>query len=832
MLKIDLPPKDENPLGTSPETNTPGLDEDQEPLLQQVETGTPEPAEDEPPPFTADQIPKWVAEQAAQHEMSPEEVAERNRRKAQIVGDMLEGPEMVEMKKFYDPIHAFLKNMSEDPEANFNPERVHLNYGVALPFFDEEGNLVAQDKRVETYHDVLRLRATIPEDLRTKGDVIPWDWGPSSNKRPRGKIDIFAHSDFWSRLSDVDDPLSKYESEFYALVGRVVNEQLADEYALAVEKGDVGAPSLGDEEDGSSKSGSEIAVATGAERGGVPAEHTKSEWQKRLDNLISQAKGKLYAATETLRTNKSAEKLKGYLDKRLGALSSQGKEMSGFEKGFRWLGEKYNTLPRWPKLGVGVALGLGAGVSMAYGALPLAIGCFSGVYMQRLAGFMGKALENEAKLEKERPMGKWNRERAMWGALKYTTAMTLGMLALSYGTKEAIEYARGHGWGDKVMELLTGHRSPEVKTRVAGPRPASVGGSGPGATARAVAEAGEMKPEGAEALNLSVGASSHGYEGMLKDLMKHLPENPPAGMDPDSDLARLFEAKADPARVGKILHDLATEHKFAVGGGSVRIDPSAHLSIGKGGELLFSDATHTDIVSAVENMKVLRPHAPLAPAPHIGVAGAEAPINVDLPSDTGASVGKAVSDAAPPPASLAPDPTVVRTGSGGTLVDSEGHPVHSTDFAQYSEQTPTPVSDATPNPVPEQGTSGGVKLEEAGSIPERSPSATEQAGSIINAFNIEVPTSEPHIYADTGGEHLLVYGGTSTERAKTILEYLLKNPDKVVYAADSNGAYRIPWHLVNGEAVPEAPVQTGGFLGFFKSFMEAPKPDEFARLIK
>lgn len=526
---------------------------------------------------------------------------------------------------------------------------------------------------------------------------------------------------------------------------------------------------------------------------GAPAEHTKSEWQKRLDNLISQARGKLYSATETLRTNKSAEKLKGYLDKRLGALSSQGKEMSGFEKGFRWLGEKYNTLPRWPKLGVGVALGLGAGVSMAYGALPLAIGCFSGVYMQRLAGFMGKALENEAKLEKERPMGKWNRERAMWGALKYTTAMTLGMLALSYGTKEAIEYARGHGWGDKVMELLTGHRSPEVKTGVAGPRPASVGGSGPGATARAVAEAGEMKPEGAEALNLSVGASSHGYEGMLKDLMKHLPENPPAGMDPDSDLARLFEAKADPARVGKILHDLATEHKFAVGGGSVRIDPSAHLSIGKGGELLFSDATHTDIVSAVENMKVLRPHAPLAPAPHIGVAGAEAPINVDLPSDTGASVGKAVSDANPPPASLAPDPTVVRTGSGGTLVDSEGHPVHSTDFAPYPEQAQAPVETATPRPVEEVAKqvlpqepvrTGDLAPAQDTSVSSANPKEGVAHGEMpdlrVNTSGLSVDLSHAHAYLDAQNNPV-IFGGTLEEAQKMASDIVSRDHSATVY---------------------------------------------------
>lgn len=107
--------------------------------------------------------------------------------------------------------------------------------------------------------------------------------------------------------------------------------------------------------------------------------------------------------------------------------------------------------------------------------------------------------------------------------------------------------------------------------------------------------------------------------------------------------------------------------------------------------------------------------------------------------------------------------------------------------------------------------------------------------SIVNASGLDVATSEPHIYADKGGEHLLVYGGSLAERAQLIGQYF-QNPEHardVVYGADdTNITYRIPWQLVNGETVPGEPVKTPGVLGFFKSFMEPPQPDELRKLIQ
>jgi hypothetical protein len=107
----------------------------------------------------------------------------------------------------------------------------------------------------------------------------------------------------------------------------------------------------------------------------------------------------------------------------------------------------------------------------------------------------------------------------------------------------------------------------------------------------------------------------------------------------------------------------------------------------------------------------------------------------------------------------------------------------------------------------------------------------EQAHSIVNSFGIEVPVTEPHTYADAA-KHVFVYGGSPVEQAKSIGEYLTKNPEGTIFGTDNDGKYRIPWQLVNGELVPGRPVRTSGFFGFFSSFMAAPTPEEFESIIK
>ena len=113
------------------------------------------------------------------------------------------------------------------------------------------------------------------------------------------------------------------------------------------------------------------------------------------------------------------------------------------------------------------------------------------------------------------------------------------------------------------------------------------------------------------------------------------------------------------------------------------------------------------------------------------------------------------------------------------------------------------------------------------------PAPVVDKSFVTNKFDVIVPVAEPHIYADAGGKHLFVYGGSPQNKMIAVMEYLTKHPDKIVFSSDNNDTVRIPWRLVNGElAVAGNPVQTSGFFGFFKSFMKAPAPDEFAKIIK
>ncbi len=103
---------------------------------------------------------------------------------------------------------------------------------------------------------------------------------------------------------------------------------------------------------------------------------------------------------------------------------------------------------------------------------------------------------------------------------------------------------------------------------------------------------------------------------------------------------------------------------------------------------------------------------------------------------------------------------------------------------------------------------------------------------IVNNSGLAISIDNPHIYTDPGVKHLFIHGGSFADQGSLIQKYLAEHPKSIIYGTDSDGKYRIPWHLVGGEMTPGAPVQTSGFFGFFKSFMKAPEPDEFKALIK
>jgi hypothetical protein len=91
----------------------------------------------------------------------------------------------------------------------------------------------------------------------------------------------------------------------------------------------------------------------------------------------------------------------------------------------------------------------------------------------------------------------------------------------------------------------------------------------------------------------------------------------------------------------------------------------------------------------------------------------------------------------------------------------------------------------------------------------------------------------PHIYADVGAAHVFVFGGLVAERARTIRDYLTRNPNGIVFGTDDTEEYRIPWHLVDGKVTAGPPMrQKSGFLGWSTKFMKPPGPEDFRTTLR
>src|SRR3989344_3151442 len=140
-------------------------------------------------------------------------------------------------------------------------------------------------------------------------------------------------------------------------------------------------------------------------------------------------------------------------------------------------------------------------------------------------------------------------------------------------------------------------------------------------------------------------------------------------------------------------------------------------------------------------------------------------------------------------------------------------------------KVPEPEKLATVDLTKEQ-----TSVETPAEVPSEAPIPAPEV--ITNSFGLQIPTGEPHIYAGADTGHTFVFGGTPTERANSILQYLKENPNKVVFGPDNTNAYRVPWHLVEGKIVSGVHMRTSGFLGFFFTWMKPPGPEDLRQIIK
>ncbi len=526
-------------------------------------------------------------------------------------------------------------------------------------------------------------------------------------------------------------------------------------------------------------------------------EHTPKEARGFMRDMVNKImgreekqKGLLEKAKEKMEWWKSSD---AYFINRLQDIDAKAEKIGGLEALFRSLGEKYNKFGLKTKLAVGASLSIGAAASMSFVWLPGIIAACSGIIAQRTAAFATMYL----KFEKQAAETGGSKEAAMAKAIGYTAAMTGGTMIAVHYLKEGIDAARDTDIGKNIKGWLgnmLGHHEavhPVAETPVSGGEMAHAATTTTGAENHAaeavtkkVAEASVAAPEikaFAFASNIAVNTGK-GYEDMVFRMWHQLHDQATANginpnkyaerFDQDSDIWKLLKNN-DAHSVKGLVHKLAIEHGFfKPDGSSIRIDPGAHMTIDDGGHIVFTPSENGE---AFVNAS---PDLPVTPPLH-----AEVPVTTAVPS----------------PASV----PIIEHSFAHTPTEQPPAPVVEHSFAHTpTEQTPAPIEDHSVSHVS------------------------------TNPFGIEVPAGAPHLYADAGGMHILAYGGSPLGRAQMIEEYLKQNPNKIIFSSTNEGDLRIPWHLLNGKAIPGSAVRTSGFLGFFSSFMKAPSPEEFKEIIK
>ena len=541
-----------------------------------------------------------------------------------------------------------------------------------------------------------------------------------------------------------------------------------------------------------------------------------------------------------------AQRLEDYLEDRSTKLGAEAAKMGVPERWFRRIGEAYNKLGWKTKLGVGVALGLGAGAASAV-SMPAALACTFGIGVQRIAGMSSMFLKAERDLQAAKEgtakgflskRGWYKRlaenadkegtqkKTAFIMAVVWTGAMIGAAVGLEHFGGAAFDWLKDHwpsGHGahasvePKAPSVATGGQSDSYETfkqtllqrdlgnkdmdKFFDPSAHAPGAAVPGVTASAHVPI-EVAPVHAVA--------GHGYEEMLYKLGQEIhdkyPHGLPQGTSHDSDAWTLWHAAAKGDLKGEV-HQMAMGTNgghgfFNADGTSVRVDPSAHVSIGADGQVHFGDPTHPDMIHAAPGMRTTLPYQPEAHIHHTG--GKLSAASTSAPE-------------APPAAPTSPMETAPSTASGHAPLGNVTPPAGIN----------TPPHAEIPQGAPDISHEGPTAVS-----PNHFPPAFTIHGDIATTANgLDVPLSQPHLYAGWNGD-IFAYGGSPAERAHTILEYLKNHPKEVIYSASDDEKYRIPWHFANGEAVPGLPARAKGLFGFLRTFLKAPDPSSLQKLIK
>lgn len=474
----------------------------------------------------------------------------------------------------------------------------------------------------------------------------------------------------------------------------------------------------------------------------------------------------------------------------------------GLEGHFRKLGEKYAKVGWKQKLGVGVALGLGA-AALSPVSFPAAMACMSGLFAQRVAGmahaYIGaeKFLKFNAEKREGSAIAEFidKKEIAILGAALYSIGMGAG---ISYAVKEASQYI-GDITGFNLNELNTfvGHIKegtaeytkamgdwvknywpfnhpgvpsqtahefkitplPIEKTPDAGLFDAHEKVISPAASI--TIENNPAEVGGVSEMPSVAAVKGQGYEYMLKQLWEHLHKQGvkiPEGADannsyPDSDLAKLLAADKD--SIGTVAHQIASQagHGFNADGSSIKIGLDTVMTIDADGQVHIAEAQQ----SAAEALK-------------------------SVPKSAGQlirefdALGKQAAD------SSSGTKSAQEILKGNQQFENLGKHTPSSEGVQSAPEAKSIEKTAYIAPEMHQQQSG------AHPVVEKPISPLHPTTMQVNTHGLPVSIDSVGSYTDADGRHV-VFGGTAAERIEAAKALVEKNHDTEVYfnSGDKDG---------------------------------------------
>ena len=504
------------------------------------------------------------------------------------------------------------------------------------------------------------------------------------------------------------------------------------------------------------------------------SEETPLEWREKLRGLITGTK-------EGLEMSARAEGMRAYLSERSGNLDKEAETYGPkAEKLIRSIGARYGKL-HW-KYKIAIAAGLGISAAVFSGvSTPLAFLFGAGIAAQRGAGMASIFLKFEKHLQ-DTGEGKsqnffarqeWYKKIA--GKPEQQRKLAAGIMSAAYtvgaslAIGEAVHLASDSAWGEAVHEWLKQHWPFDSGAPTAAPHPVPGTAESPLAAAHPVPEAPVHTPS-AVAHEASPSSSA--------------PEMPTVSV-------AASEGHGYEYMIKRLWEQLQAEH----------LDPSRYPPSSDIHRLLTAD-THS-INTVVHQIAADPKH--------------------DFFHADGTSV-------------LISPHTHMTIGSGGEInLSDSGHeilraPAHLPTTPVYHPETPVstePPAAIVAVPVISAEPALPVGTLSVQNIAEHVHAAI--APSVTNHFGLEVPLTEPHIYTGPDAKHLFVFGGTPAAQADSIQQYLSEHPKNIIYGTDATDTYRVPYFLgPDGKVTAGLPVRTGGF---FSSWMKAPRPEDFKKII-